>query len=88
MALNMFRAKLFLTYDEYGHNFVLFAFCLNLILIRDNYTKPPRGLARLHFAYPWFKTYHFAHLKLVLLAFRNPPLCLPLEKHIFRLKQI
>ena len=54
----------------------------------DNYSKPPRGLAHLHFAYLWFKTYHFAHLKLVLLAFHNPPLRLPLEKHIFRLKQI
>ena len=38
--------------------------------------------------YPWFKTLHFAHLKLVPLAFRNPSLRLPLEKHIFRKKQI
>ena len=28
----------------------------------DNYSKPPWGLARLHFAYPWYKTYHFAPL--------------------------
>ena len=28
----------------------------------DNYSKPPWGLARLRFAYPWFKTYHFAPL--------------------------
>ena len=55
---------------------------------RDNYSKPYWGLARLHFAYPWFKTYHCAHSKLVLLAFHNPPLRLPLEIHIFRLKQI
>ena len=54
----------------------------------DNYSKPTWGLARFHFTYPWFKTLHFAHLKLVSLAFRNPPLRLPLEKHIFRKKQI
>ena len=50
-------------------------------------------MARFYFAYPWFKTLHFAHLKLVPLAFRNlafynPPLRLLLEKHIFRQKQI
>ena len=55
---------------------------------RDNYSKPIRGMAHFHFAYPWFITLHFAHLRLVLLAFHNPPLCLPLEKHIFRQKQI
>ena len=45
-------------------------------------------MTRFHFAYPWFKTLYFAHLKLVSLPFRNPPLCLPLEKHIFKQKQI
>ena len=45
----------------------------------DNYSKPTWGLARFHFTYMWFKTLHFAHLKLVPLAFRNPPLRLPLE---------
>ena len=29
---------------------------------RDNYSKSPWGLARLLFAYPWFKTYQFAPL--------------------------
>ena len=53
-----------------------------------NYSKPTWGLARFHFTYSWFKTLHFAHLKLVPLAFRNPPLRLPLEKHIFKKKQI
>ena len=32
-----------------------------------------------HSVYSWFKTLHFARLRLVLLAFRNPPLYLPLE---------
>ena len=59
----------------------------NLLKFRDNYNKPTWGLARFHFTYPWFKTLHFAHLKLVPLAFRNPPLRLPSEKHIFRQKQ-
>ena len=40
-------------------------------------------MARFHFAYLWFKTLHFAHLKLVLLAFRKPPLRLLLEKTHF-----
>ena len=59
-----------------------------IINLRDNYSKPTWGLARFHFTYPWFKTLHFAHLKLVPLAFRNPPLRLPSEKHIFSQKQI
>ena len=59
-----------------------------ILKIRDNYSKPTWGMTRFHFAYPWFKTLHFAHLKLVPLAFRNPSLCLPFEKHIFRQKQI
>ena len=58
------------------------------IFKRDNYSKPTCGMARFHFAYPWFKTLHFTHLRLVPLAFRNPPLCLLLEKHIFIQKQI
>ena len=33
-----------------------------MIKYRDNYSKPTWGLARLHFAYPWYKTYHFAPL--------------------------
>ena len=33
-----------------------------LIWLRDNYSKPTWGLARLRFTYPWFKTLHFAHL--------------------------
>ena len=55
-----------------------------IILKRDNYSKPTCDMARFHFAYPWIKTLHFAHLMLVLLTFRNLPLYLPLEKHIFR----
>ena len=55
--------------------------------VRDNYNKPTWGLARFHFTYPWFKTLHFAHLNFNPLAFRNPPLRLPSEKHIFRQKQ-
>ena len=58
------------------------------LYVWDNYRKPTWGLARFHFAYPWFKTLHFAHLRLLLLAFRNPHLHLPLEKHIFRQKQV
>ena len=54
----------------------------------DNYSKPTCGMTRFYFAYPWFKTLHFAHLRLVPLAFRNLHLRLPLEKHIFRQKQI
>ena len=57
------------------------------IKIRNNYSKPTWGLARFHFTYPWFKTLHFAHLNFNPLAFRNPPLRLPSEKHIFRQKQ-
>ena len=29
---------------------------------KDNYSKPICGMAHFHFAYPWFKTLHFAHL--------------------------
>ena len=54
---------------------------------RDNYSKPTWGLARLRFAYPWFKTYHFAHLRYLPLGICCPPLHLPLEKHILREKQ-
>ena len=54
---------------------------------RDKYSKPTWGLARFHFTYPWFKNLHFAHLNFNPLAFRNPPLRLPSEKHIFRQKQ-
>ena len=42
------------------------------INIWDNYSKPTWGLARLRFAYPWFKTYHFAYLYFNLLP--PPPL--------------
>ena len=45
-------------------------------------------MIRFHFVYLWLKNLHFDHLKLVPLSFYNPPLCLPLEKHIFRQKQI
>ena len=55
---------------------------------RDNYNKPIWGMARFHFAYSWFKILYFAHLKLVSLPFYDPYLRLPLEKHIFRQKQI
>ena len=54
----------------------------------DNYGKPTCGMAHFHFAYPWFNHLHFAHLRLVLLAFRTPSPRLPLEKHMFRQKQI
>ena len=49
----------------------------------DNYSKPLWGLARLHFAYPWFKTYHFVHLNFNLLPIRYPPHPQTLEKHHF-----
>ena len=52
-------------------------------IYRDNYSKPTWGMARFHFAYPWFKTLHFAHLKLVPLDFHNPSFCLLLEKTHF-----
>ena len=55
--------------------------------IWDNYSKPTWGLARLRFAYPWFKTLHFAHLNFNPLPICYPPFPLPLEKHIFREKQ-
>ena len=45
-------------------------------------------MVRFHFANPCFKTLHFFHLRLVLLAFRNPAFHLLLEKHILRQKQI
>ena len=41
--------------------------------IRDNYSKPTWGLARFHFAYPWYKTYHFAPLYFNPLPPRCPP---------------
>ena len=44
------------------------------INIWDNYSKPTWGLARLRFAYPWFKTYHFAHLRLLPFSLCYPPL--------------
>ena len=53
----------------------------------DNYSKPTWGKARLRFAYPWFKTYHFAHLNFNPLPIRYPPHSQLLEKHIFREKQ-
>ena len=61
---------------------------INIVGFGDNYSKPTYGITRFHFAYLWFNHLHFAHLRLVPLAFRNPPLCLLLEKHIFRQKQI
>ena len=70
-------------YDLFHSNFLLV-----VIIYRDNYNKPTWGITRFHFAYPWFKSLHFAHLRLILLAFRNPPLHLLLEKYIFRQKQI
>ena len=54
----------------------------------DNYSKPTYGMTHFHFTYPWFKTLHFAPLRLVPLAFRNSHLRLPLEKYIFKQKQI
>ena len=54
---------------------------------RDNYSKPTCGMICFHFAYPWFKTLHFAHLRLLLLAFRNRPLRFLLEKTYFWAKK-
>ena len=56
-------------------------------ILWDNYNKPPWGLVCLYFAYPWFKTYHFAHLRCLPLEIYYPLLPLPLEKHIFREKK-
>ena len=61
---------------------------LQWIVLRDNYSKPTCGMVRFHFANPCFKTLHFFHLRLVLLALRNPAFHLLLEKHILRQKQI
>ena len=41
----------------------------------------------MRFAYPWFKTYHFAYLRCLPLEICYPPLPLPLGKHIFREKK-
>ena len=38
----------------------------------DNYNKPTYAMAHFHFAYPWFKTLHFAHLN-----FNPLPICYP-----------
>ena len=54
---------------------------------RDNYSKPTWGKACLRFAYPWFKTLHFAHQNFDPLSIRYPLHPQPLEKHIFREKQ-
>ena len=78
--------------NDFLQNMILY-WCfqiLDLLLMveyRDNYSKPTWGLARLRFTYPWFKTYHFAHLRYFPLGICCPPLHLPLEKHIFREKQ-
>jgi hypothetical protein len=39
-----------------------------IIIIRVNYSKTTSGLARFNIVYPWFKTYHFTHLKFKTLA--------------------
>ena len=54
--------------------------------LKDNYNKSIWNLVCLHFTYPWFKTYHFAHLRCLSLGICHPPLHLPLKKHIFRKK--
>ena len=41
----------------------------------------------MRFAYPWFKTYHFAHLRCLPLEIGYPRLPSLLEKHIFREKK-
>ena len=40
-------------------------------------------MVRFHFAYPWFKTLHFAHLNFNPFALCYPPLPQTLEKHHF-----
>ena len=35
---------------------------VHIFVFRDNYSKPTCGMTRFHFAYPWFKTLHFAYL--------------------------
>ena len=54
-----------------------------LVNLRDNYNKPLWALARLYFAYLWFKTYHFAPLYFNPLPPRCPPDPQTLEKHHF-----
>ena len=49
----------------------------------DNYSKPTWGMARLHFAYLWFKTLHYAYLNFNLLSICYPPHPQTLEKHHF-----
>ena len=40
----------------------------------DNYNKPTYDMARFHFAYPWFKTLHFANLNFNPLPIHYPAL--------------
>ena len=61
------NSKKLLSYNEHGNLDQKFFFW-------DNYSKPTWGLARFHFAYPWFKTLHFAHLNFNPLPIRYPPL--------------
>ena len=49
------------------------------LIVWDNYSKPTWGLARLRFAYLWFKTLHFAHLRLLPLGLCYPP---PLKRRL------
>ena len=49
----------------------------------DNYSKPTCGLTCFHFAYPWFKTLHFAHLSLFSLGLYYPPLAFLLENNFY-----
>ena len=46
----------------------------NVFFYRDNYSKPTCDMTRFHFAYPWFKTLHFAHLNFNMLSIRYPSL--------------
>ena len=86
MLLFFFNIYFYLIDIIYKYNKLLLIWqkCM-IIYLRDNYSKPTWGKA-LRFAYPWFKTYHFAHLNFNPLPIRYPPYPQPLEKHIFREK--
>ena len=45
-----------------------------IIIFRYNYSKSTCDMTRFYFAYPWFKTLHFAHLNFNLLPIHYPPL--------------
>ena len=71
----------FFSFDFVERGVTVISFVFVFFFRGGNYSKPTWGMTRFHFAYPWFKTLHFADLNFNSLSICYPPLAFSLENN-------